>query len=121
MDIKIPFTKNSIKDVQLVDNIEDNIKINLRNLLSKSDTKRPFREDINVNYNFLYQNGVTPESLAVLQSRLNQMIRNFETRINVTDILTDYYTSQKKLIISIKYVIKNISSDVKTTSISLNL
>lgn len=120
MDIKIPLTLNINKDVKLALTTEESIRISLYNLISRTKNNRPFREEMSIDYDFIYQNGVTDVSLSFLQQKLNLLIKNYEKRIVVQEIKTTYYESQKILVITIKYTLVNYT-EVKSTEVSVNL
>lgn len=118
MDIKLPIKLNVTKDVTLLE-YKDSIKQNIKNLLSNTKGKRPFKEYLKIDYDLAYQKGISDITLNYIQTQITNLIENFENRVILESVTTDYYTSQKKLLITIKYQVKNIDT-IDETMIVIN-
>jgi phage baseplate assembly protein W len=110
-------TLDESKDLKLM-TYENSIKNSIKNLLSKTDSKKPFREHMSINYDEIYQVGITDVTMKILQNRVTDILA-YERRISVTDVTTTYYKAHKTLVVTIKYFINNTTKN-DTTAVSIS-
>ena len=94
-DLNLYFTRNPVtSDVSTVTDIQD-IKRAVRNLVLLNPGEKPFHPEIGTGVRGALFENFTPQNLALLESRIEQTLRQYEPRVELVGVSFDDPEFQK--------------------------
>jgi phage baseplate assembly protein W len=90
----------------------DAVKRSLRNLLLTNFYDRPFRSYIGSNVQKILFDNANPLTEQFLRDAIEEVIRNYEPRVRVGDILVKFYPDKNGYVTTINFVVLNSNTPV---------
>lgn len=114
-DLDINFDRNLLSGDVVLRKNEEAIKRSLRNLLLLKRNEKPFQPEIYSGINDLLFELVDPIALMEMKSRIAEIIRNYEPRVenSVVEIVNNI--DRNEVIITIHFAIRNVQRVYSTT------
>jgi phage baseplate assembly protein W len=114
-DIDINFDRNILSGDVVLRKNEEAIKRSLRNLILFRRNEKPFQPEIYSGVNDLLFELVDPIALMEMKSRIAEIIRNYEPRVenSVVEIVNNI--DRNEVIITIHFSIRNVQRVYATT------
>ena len=111
-DIDLGFTPHPVTGDLLVKTDENAVKNSIRNLVLTRHWERPFRSAIGSNVNSLLFELDGPALGALIQKEIENVIVNFETRVDLISVVADVNSDRNAVKIRITFKIKNTEKPV---------
>ena len=111
-DLDLDFQFNSAtKDIQKLTDVES-VKRSVRNLINTNHFERPFHPEIGGNIRALLFELMTPLTALNLQRKVEEVLKNFEPRANVTQILADPDIERNGYRLEIKFYVIGVQNPI---------
>ena len=111
-DLDLDFGRNTVtNDVNKLTDVES-VKRSVRNLINTNHFERPFHPEIGGNIRALLFELMTPLTALNLQRKVEEVLKNFEPRANVTQILADPDIEKNGYRLEIKFYVIGIQNPV---------
>lgn len=111
-DLDLNFTKNPVtKDVSRRYD-EDAVKNSLKNLILTNNYERPFHSEIGSPIRKLLFEPASPMLGAMLKQSIGDVIRNFEPRVQIIDIICIVAQDEYTIDVSIEFTILNTTAPI---------
>ena len=111
-DLDLDFGRNTTtNDVNKLTDVEA-VKRSVRNLINTSHYDRPFHPEIGSNIRGLLFEPITPLTSLNLQRKVEEVLKNFEPRANVTQILADPDIERNGYRLEIKFYVIGIQNPI---------
>ena len=111
-DLDLDFGRNTVtNDVNKLTDVES-VKRSVRNLINTNHFERPFHPEIGGNIRALLFELMTPLTALNLQRKVEEVLKNFEPRANVTQILADPDIERNGYRLEIKFYVIGIQNPI---------
>ena len=111
-DLDLDFGRNTVtNDVNKLTDVES-VKRSVRNLINTTHFERPFHPEIGGNIRALLFELMTPLTALNLQRKVEEVLKNFEPRANVTQILADPDIERNGYRLEIKFYVIGIQNPI---------
>ena len=111
-DLDLDFGRNTVtNDVNKLTDVES-VKRSVRNLINTNHFERPFHPEIGGNIRSLLFELMTPLTALNLQRKVEEVLKNFEPRANVTQILADPDIERNGYRLEIKFYVIGIQNPI---------
>ena len=114
-DLDINFDRNLLSGDVVLRKNEEAIKRSLRNLLLLKRNEKPFQPEIYSGINDLLFELVDPIALMEMKSRIAEIIRNYEPRVENSVVELVNNIDRNEVIITIHFAIRNVQRVYSTT------
>lgn len=104
-DIDLRFEKNPITGDVARKNNDEAIKTSLRNLIMTSFYERPFNSSLGSPIRSMLFEPITPMLGVVVKKSIEQVVLNFEPRVDLTEVVVTAQPDQNALQVTIHYTI----------------
>ena len=114
-DIDFTFTKKPVVgDVAL--SYDDQAVIrSVRNLLSTRNYERPFNPDLGSSLDHILFENVSPLTSVAIQSEIKRMIKNYEPRANIKDVVVNSQPDKNAYNVTLSFYIENATLPTTVT------
>ena len=110
--LDLDFGRNTVtNDVNKLTDVES-VKRSVRNLINTNHFERPFHPEIGGNIRALLFELMTPLTALNLQRKVEEVLKNFEPRANVTQILADPDIERNGYRLEIKFYVIGIQNPI---------
>ena len=107
-DIDLDFDRNAVtNDVNVVENIIA-IKRSVRNLVQTNFYERPFQPELGCGIRELLFEPFTPMTKVFLQRKIEEVLINYEPRINLQNVAVDDDQDNNRLVVDIYFYIVGV-------------
>ena len=114
-DLNLNFTKNpATKDVARLTDIEA-VKRSVRNLILTNRFERPFHPEIGSSVRAILFENITPLNAVLLQDRNEEVIENFEPRVNLNQVIVQDEIDNNQYRVTISFYVVNTPEPVTIT------
>ena len=114
-DLNLNFTKNpATKDVARLTDIEA-VKRSVRNLILTNRFERPFHPEIGSSVRAILFENITPLNAVLLQDRIEEVIENFEPRVNLNQVIVQDEIDNNQYRVTISFYVVNTPVPVTIT------
>ena len=114
-DLNLYFTKNpATKDVARLTDIEA-VKRSVRNLILTNRFERPFHPEIGSSVRAILFENITPLNAVLLQDRIEEVIENFEPRVNLNQVIVQDEIDNNQYRVTISFYVVNTPEPVTIT------
>ena len=111
-DLDLDFGRNTVtNDVNKLTDVES-VKRSVRNLINTNHFEIPFQPEIGGNIRALLFELMTPLTALNLQRKVEEVLKNFEPRANVTQILADPDIERNGYRLEIKFYVIGIQNPI---------
>ena len=111
-DIDLSFAMHPVThDVNIKYDAED-IKASVKNLVLTMNYERPFHSEIGSQVNALLFEPATPMLNVLLKRSIQDVIINFEPRVNLIDVLVTLSPDNNEVYVSVSFTIVNTSTPI---------
>ena len=115
-DLDMDFAKNpTTKDVATVEDVIA-VKRAVRNLVQTNFYERPFQPELGCGVRELLFENFTPMTKVFLQKKIEEVIINYEPRIDVQQISIDDDPDRNRLVCDIQFYVKGTQDPVSVTT-----
>ena len=107
-DIDMDFVRNSVtNDVNTVENVNA-VKRSLRNLIQTNFYERPFQPELGCGIRELLFENFTPMTKVFLQRKIEEVIVNYEPRVELQNVTVDDDQDRNRLVIDIYFYVVGV-------------
>ena len=107
-DIDLDFTRNAVtNDVNVVEDVIA-IKRAVRNLVQTNFYERPFRPELGCGIRELLFENFTPMTRIFLQRKIEEVLLNYEPRIDLQNVAVDDDQDNNRLVVDIYFYIVGV-------------
>ena len=111
-DLDLDFGRNTVtNDVNKLTDVES-VKRSVRNLINTNHFERPFHPELGGNVRALLFEPMTPLTALNLQRKIEEVLKNFEPRANITQILADPDIDRNGYRLEIKFYVIGIQNPI---------
>ena len=111
-DLDLDFGRNIVtNDVNKLTDVEA-VKRSVRNLINTNHFERPFHPEIGGNVRALLFEPMTPLTALNLQRKIEEVLKNFEPRANITQILADPDIDRNGYRLEIRFYVIGIQNPI---------
>ena len=111
-DLDLDFGRNTVtNDVNKLTDVEA-VKRSVRNLINTNHFERPFHPEIGGNVRALLFEPMTPLTALNLQRKIEEVLKNFEPRANITQILADPDIDRNGYRLEIRFYVIGIQNPI---------
>ena len=111
-DLDLDFGRNTVtNDVNKLTDVEA-VKRSVRNLINTNHFERPFHPEIGGNVRALLFENMTPLTALNLQRKIEEVLKNFEPRANITQILADPDIDRNGYSLEIRFYVIGIQNPI---------
>ena len=111
-DLDLDFGRNIVtNDVNKLTEVEA-VKRSVRNLINTNHFERPFHPEIGGNVRALLFEPMTPLTALNLQRKIEEVLKNFEPRANITQILADPDIDRNGYRLEIRFYVIGIQNPI---------
>ena len=111
-DLDLDFGRNIVtNDVNKLTDVES-VKRSVRNLINTNHFERPFHPEIGGNVRALLFENMTPLTALNLQRKIEEVLKNFEPRANITQILADPDIDRNGYRLEIRFYVIGIQNPI---------
>ena len=107
-DLDLDFTRNAVtNDVNVVEDVIA-VKRSLRNLVQTNFYERPFQPELGCGVReFLFEN-FTPMTKVFLERKIEEVIVNYEPRVNLQNVAVDDDQDKNRLVVDIYFYVVGV-------------
>ena len=107
-DIDLDFTRNVVtNDVNVVEDVIA-VKRSVKNLIQTNFYERPFNPELGCGVRELLFENFTPMTKIFLQKKIEEVLINFEPRVNLTSVNVDDDQDGNRLVVDINFYVVGI-------------
>ena len=107
-DLDLDFTRNAVtNDVNVVENVVA-VKRALRNLIQTNFYERPFQPELGCGIRELLFENFTPMTKVFLESKIEEVIVNYEPRVNLQSVAVDDDQDKNRLVVDIYFYVVGV-------------
>jgi phage baseplate assembly protein W len=107
-DIDMDFVRNSVtNDVNTVENVNA-VKRSLRNLIQTNFYERPFQPELGCGIRELLFENFTPMTKVFLERKIEEVLTNYEPRVEVQNIAVDDDQDRNRLVVDIYFYVVGV-------------
>lgn len=114
-DIDFTFTKKPVTGDVALSYDEQAVIRSVRNLLSTRNYERPFNPDLGSSIDALLFENISPMSAAAIKNEISRMIKNYEPRANLKDVVVNSRPDQNAYDATITFYIENATLPTTVT------
>jgi len=107
-DIDLDFNRNAVtNDVAVVENVVA-VKRSVRNLIQTNFYERPFHPELGCGIRELLFENFTPMTKIFLQRKIEEVLINYEPRINLQNVAVDDDQDKNRLVVDIYFYVVGV-------------
>ena len=107
-DLDLDFTRNVVtNDVNVVENVVA-VKRALRNLIQTNFYERPFQPELGCGIRELLFENFTPMTKVFLESKIEEVIINYEPRVQLQNVAVDDDQDRNRLVVDVNFQVVGI-------------
>ena len=107
-DIDLDFTRNLVtSDVATVDNVTA-VKRSVKNLIQTNFYERPFNPELGCGIRELLFENFTPMTKVFLERKIEEVIVNYEPRVNLQNVAVDDDQDKNRLVVDIYFYVVGV-------------
>ena len=107
-DIDLDFTRNAVtNDVNIVEDVIA-VKRSVRNLIQTNFYERPFNPELGCGIRELLFEPFTPITKLFLQRKIEEVLINYEPRVNLTSVNVDDDQDGNRLVVDVNFYVVGI-------------
>ena len=107
-DIDLDFNRNAVtNDVAVVEDVVD-VKRSVKNLIQTNFYERPFHPELGCGIRELLFENFTPMTKIFLQRKIEEVLINYEPRINLQNVAVDDDQDNNRLVVDIYFYIVGV-------------
>ena len=107
-DLDLDFTRNAVtNDVNVVEDVVA-VKRALRNLIQTNFYERPFQPELGCGIRELLFENFTPMTKVFLESKIEEVIVNYEPRVNLQSVAVDDDQDKNRLVVDIYFYVVGV-------------
>ena len=107
-DIDLDFNRNAVtNDVAVVENVVA-VKRSVRNLIQTNFYERPFHPELGCGIRELLFENFTPMTKIFLQRKIEEVLINYEPRINLQNVAVDDDQDRNRLVVDIYFYVVGV-------------
>ena len=107
-DLDLDFTRNAVtNDVNVVEDVIA-VKRSLRNLIQTNFYERPFQPELGCGIRELLFEPFTPITKLFLQRKIEEVLINYEPRVNLTSVNVDDDQDRNRLVVDIYFYVVGV-------------
>jgi len=115
-DLNLDFQQNAAtKDIEKLTDVEA-VKRSVRNLISTNHYEKPFHPEIGSNLRGMLFELMTPQMNHVISKQIENLIKNYEPRCNLTQVHTQPMFDRNGYSIQISFMVNNYPDPVVVES-----
>ena len=104
-DIDLDFTRNAVtNDVNVVEDVIA-VKRSVKNLIQTNFYERPFNPELGCGVRELLFENFTPMTKVFLQKKIEEVLNNYEPRINLNSVRVDDDQDNNRLVVDIYFYV----------------
>ena len=108
-DIDLDFTRNTVtNDINVVEDVIA-IKRAVKNLIQTNFYERPFRPELGCGVRELLFENFTPMTKIFLQRKIEEVLENYETRVELQNVAVDDDQDGNRLVVDIYFYIVGVT------------
>jgi phage baseplate assembly protein W len=108
-DIDLDFNRNAVtNDVAVVENVVA-VKRSVRNLIQTNFYERPFHPELGCGIRELLFENFTPMTRVFLQRKIEEVLINYEPRIQLQNVSVDDDQDKNRLVVDIYFYVVGVS------------
>ena len=116
VDLDLDFTRHPVtNDVVKITDVEA-VKRSVRNLVQTNHFDRPFHPELGCNVRAMLFEPVTPLTALNLQRQIEEVIRNYEPRANLTSIQVNEQMDRNAIDVVVNFYVLNLPNPVSVTT-----
>ena len=107
-DLDLDFTRNAVtNDVNVVEDVIA-VKRSLRNLIQTNFYERPFQPELGCGVRELLFENFTPMTKVFLERKIEEVIVNYEPRVNLQNVAVDDDQDKNRLVVDIYFYVVGV-------------
>ena len=107
-DLDLDFTRNAVtNDVNVVEDVVA-VKRALRNLIQTNFYERPFQPELGCGIRELLFENFTPMTKVFLETKIEEVIINYEPRVNLQNVAVDDDQDKNRLVVDIYFYVVGV-------------
>ena len=107
-DLDLDFTRNAVtNDVNVVEDVIA-VKRSLRNLIQTNFYERPFQPELCCGVRELLFENFTPMTKVFLERKIEEVIVNYEPRVNLQNVAVDDDQDKNRLVVDIYFYVVGV-------------
>ena len=107
-DLDLDFTRNAVtNDVNVVEDVVA-VKRALRNLIQTNFYERPFQPELGCGIRELLFENFTPMTKVFLESKIEEVIINYEPRVQLQNVAVDDDQDKNRLVVDIYFYVVGV-------------
>ena len=107
-DLDLDFSRNAVtNDVNIVEDVVA-VKRALRNLIQTNFYERPFQPELGCGIRELLFENFTPMTKVFLESKIEEVIVNYEPRVNLQSVAVDDDQDKNRLVVDIYFYVVGV-------------
>ena len=107
-DLDLDFTRNAVtNDVNVVEDVIA-VKRSLRNLVQTNFYERPFQPEFGCGVRELLFENFTPMTKVFLERKIEEVIVNYEPRVNLQNVAVDDDQDKNRLVVDIYFYVVGV-------------
>ena len=107
-DLDLDFTRNAVtNDVNVVEDVIA-VKRSLRNLIQTNFYERPFQPELGCGVRELLFENFTPMTKVFLERKIEEVIVNYEPRVNLQNVAVDDDQDRNRLVVDIYFYVVGV-------------
>ena len=107
-DLALAFTRNAVtNDVNVVEDVIA-VKRSLRNLIQTNFYERPFQPELGCGIRELLFENFTPMTKVFLERKIEEVIVNYEPRVNLQNVAVDDDQDKNRLVVDIYFYVVGV-------------
>ena len=107
-DLDLDFTRNAVtNDVNVVEDVIA-VKRSLRNLVQTNFYERPFQPELGCGVRELLFENFTPMTKVFLERKIEEVIVNYEPRVNLQNVAVDDDQDRNRLVVDIYFYVVGV-------------
>ena len=107
-DLNLDFTRNAVtNDITKIKGVEA-VKRSVRNLVNTATYERPFHPELGCGIRELLFENFTPMTKIFLQRKIEEVLINYEPRINLQNVAVDDDQDKNRLVVDIYFYVVGV-------------
>jgi phage baseplate assembly protein W len=115
-DLDLDFGRNVVtNDVNRLEDV-DSVKRSLRNLINTNYYERPFQPTLGCGVRNLLFEPLTPLTAVQLERKIEEVIKNYEPRVRVNEIVANPIYDENSYAVSIYFYVRGVNEPQQVTT-----
>ena len=115
-DLDLDFGRNVVtNDVNRLEDV-DSVKRSLRNLINTNHYERPFQPTLGCGVRNLLFEPLTPLTAVQLERKIEEVIKNYEPRVRVNEIVANPIYDENSYAVSIYFYVRGVNEPQQVTT-----